>query len=448
MTRTVHFSGAFMQSFTSVGPMLDVAALFSAIAVYSGRYLGIVMLAAFGITFTTIYVVSSLASRYENNGGYFFFAGKVHGKFSGVSVAVIYLLYSVLVIPNISIFVSFFSLAFIDMPVSTIPYWLYLFPIVFILIITGIISFGLTHSIRYTVAAGTVELLFMVVLNFLFLIHTHGHVIIAVPSSMGDLGSVFTGVIFGVLAFAGSGSSIFISENTVNGHRTVPKGISFAFVVTGIILVSTAFIMFSFLGPTGFSTYTENPSYVGSAIHVAFGSVVYYAYGAVAILSAINLSVAYGNALFSAVRKMIADHIVPLSQYSKTTKTLSFIALEIAIAEISVVFLGSLYAFLLLAGIVSLAYMVVHVIAASTLIRLKSGKKEITKLILAAVSATVLIITFSFSIFYDLTGGFIDTLTATAFLVIVFISFATVLLLRNNRTNWYRKITFDENSTT
>jgi amino acid transporter len=400
----IKFKGAFMQSFTSVGPMLDIAALFSAIAVYAGLYLGFVMILAFLITSGIMYVVYSLASRFRSNGGYYFFAASSFGKGVGVVVSIMYVAYAVLVVPDISLFVSYFITYLLPLGPSQIQVMIYIVPIIFLMVVCGIVSLGLGRSIKYTVLAGAVEFLFIVAIDILFLYRAHG---ILVPTFSGSTPflSIFSGVVFGVLAFAGNGSSIFLSEDTENSRETIPRGIKYSYIATGLLMIISAFSMVSFLGQTGIAAYTSDPIYITTAIRSDLSYAVYVAFALIAVLSATNLSVSYTNALLNNLRKMVVHEIIPFSWFGRTYMLLTVVFLGGCIVVASTYYLGPVNAFIVIAAVVSIAYMVLHLIAAFSLMKI-SGKNLTSKGFIAALgSAILLAVTILFSLISDATPG-------------------------------------------
>lgn len=442
VSHQVTLIGSVMQSFTSIGPMLDVAALFSAIAFYSGAFLGLVMVIAFLVTFTTIYVVYALSSRFQSNGGYYFFIGKILGKKAGISVSIMYVVYAILVIPNISLFVSFFTASYVHFSPMTMLLWRYLIPLLFLLSVTGIVSQGLGRSIKYTVAAGSLELFFLLALDFLFFSKTHTFSIPLFPNSSTQLMSALSGIVFGVLAFAGSGSSIFLSEDTVNGSKTVPRGLKYSYVGTGILLILSAFALVSFLGSHGIELYSLNPFYVGISIRKTLGTWVYLIFGIMAVISATNLSVAYGNALFNAIRKMVHHSILPSLGLSSGQMMLLFVVMEGIIIEVTSLFLGNITGFLMLAGIVSFSYMAVHIIAGMSLVKLSVLSRKIWRISAALASTIILSITFVFSVIADSSPGQPTRISELAFLLVITGTLLITTMGLSSFQRWYSRIDF------
>jgi amino acid transporter len=441
----ITFNGSFMQSFTSVGPMLDVAALFSAIALYSGTFIGLVMVIAFGITFTTMYVVYSLSSRFQSNGGYYFFTGKILGKGPGVAISLIYVVYAMLVIPDISFFVSYFTLSYVNSFSFLAEIWVYAVPLVFLLCVVGIVSLGIGRSIKYTIAAGSLELLFLLILDILFFSKGQPLAFPIIPKTETGLLSVFSGVVFGVLAFSGNGSSIFLSEDTVNGIKTVPKGITYSYVVTGVMLILSAFALTSFLGVAGIASYSSSPFFVVISIRKTLGTVVYLIFGIMAIVSATNLSVSYGNALFNAMRKMTVHYIFPNIGLGPKKMLILFVLVEGVIIETSTFFYGSVTAFIIVAAIVSFSYMIVHIVAGISLVKLSAITRKFRGMIPAILSTLILSTTFVFSVVADSSSG----LPGLVSIIVVAVMAAMVLLITvvgvSVSPRWYSRITFSEN---
>ena len=328
MEHKVGFSGSFMQSFTSIGPMLDIAALFSAIAVYSGPYLGIVMLISFFAALTTIYVVWNLSKRFQSNGGYYLFAGKTLGKGVGITTSFVYAAYALLVIPNIALFVSFFILHLFSVTAPAATILSFGIPLLFLLVLFGIISLGLGRSIKYTIGAGIVEMVFIVLLDILFLKNAASFSFRIFPTTMSGAYSVFSGVVFGILAFAGMESPLYLSEDTRKRSSTVPRALIFSYAITGILLIVSAFSIMAYLGKAGLAAYTSNPFYLNSSIRSSFGMTAYTMFAILAILSSMNLCVAYSNAVLNEIRRMVKDGILWKISTSNHSIILLFFLLE------------------------------------------------------------------------------------------------------------------------
>ena len=445
MEQSVTFTGSFMQSFTSIGPLLDIAALFSAIAVYSGPYLGTVMLISFLAAFTTVYVIWSLSKHFQSNGGYYLFAGKILGKSVGVSVSFLYVIYALLVVPNIALFVSFFILHFFALNSELSFILSYVVPLLFIFGVTGIVSQGLGKSIKYTIAAGATELIFILILDVLFLTHAVSFSFPILPTTNLETYSVFSGVVFGILAFAGMGSPVFLSEDTKKGVVTIPRALKYSYLVTGIVLVISAFSMMAFLGINGILTYSSNPFYVNDSIRVSFGVWAYAMFAVLAVLSSMNLSVAYSNSLLNAIRRMSKDGILPKKVQNNSSLILVFVVFEVVMITLANAFLGNFLGFVVIAAIVSFSFMAIHIIVGVSLIRLSIKLREGIKLLAASASVLILTVTIAFSFIADSSPGNPARISIIAFLTVVVISASVAYLGSTSSKSWYGKINIMNN---
>ncbi|MGC8562043.1 MAG: APC family permease [Thermoplasmata archaeon] len=437
MEKRVTFSGSFMQSFTSIGPMLDIVALFSAIAVYSGPYLGIVMLISFFSAMTTVYVIWNLSKRFQSNGGYYLFAGKTLGKGSGIFVSMVYAGYALLVIPNIALFASFFILHLVPLGTQFSTLLSYLVPLIFLLFLFGIISQGLGTSIKYTVGAGMTELVFVIVLDILFLKNATTFSFPLIPANLSGVYSVFSGVVFGILAFAGMESPVYLSENTRQSGSVVPKALVYSYLATGVLLVISAFSIMAFLGLNGLSTYSSNPFFVDSSVHAAFGTTVYALFAILAVLSSMNLSVAYSNSVLNEIRRMGEDGILSRITILKKRPILFFVLLETTVIVVTNFFLGNFLGFIVIAAVVSFSYMTIQLMGGLSLLKLTVKSKEKKALIVSLVSLLVIGITVVFSSIADLSPGSPTRSSIIIFIAIVIASVFVSYLGRTKLREWY-----------
>ncbi|MEM0135161.1 MAG: APC family permease [Thermoplasmatales archaeon] len=440
MQRGVTFSGSFMQSFTSIGPMLDIVALFSAIAVYSGPYLGIVMLISFFSAMTTIYVVWTLSKRFQSNGGYYLFAGKTLGKGAGIAVSLVYAGYALLVIPNIALFVSFFILHLISLSTQFAALLSYLVPLTFLLLIFGIVSQGLGRSIKYTVGAGLAELIFVICLDILFLRNATTFSFPIVPANLSGVYSVFSGVVFGILAFAGMESPVYLSENTKKSGLTVPKALIYSYLATGVLLVISAFSILAFLGLNGIRSYSSNPFFVGSTVRSTFGPVTYVLFAALAVLSSLNLCVAYSNSVLNEIRRMTEDGILSKMITGGQRPILMFVLLEAAVIVVANFFMGNFLGFVVIAAVVSFSYMAIQLMGGFSLIKLSIRSKEMKETAIASLSVVIVGITVVFSFMADISPGSPTRLSILLFVVILIVSVLVSYVGRIRARPWYDRI--------
>jgi amino acid transporter len=365
MQEDVTLSRSVFQSFSSIGPMLDVVAIFSLITIYSGIFLPVVVAISFLISFTTINSVVYLSRRYRSNGGYYSYAGSIFGKPAGLFTGFLYVAYSFLVLPDI----VFFDTSFLG---SVFPAFIHLYTVkifvsvIFVVSPLILVSLGLKRSILYTIAAGVSELAFILVLGILLMVY-RDPVPAVYTAQANPVVSVFQGLIFGILAFSGGASSIFLSENTRNGKKTVPRALLISYLATGssMIFVSVGIVLF--LG-NSISLYSQNPIYLitdaDSRISIVLGIFVI----SFVILSSLNLTVSYMNALRNSVRKMIRDGIIP-GGLSFTGTTAGFVLSSMCVSIPTVIvmsyFYGFLVSFTIIATLVSSFYVTIHIIVNS-----------------------------------------------------------------------------------
>ncbi|MEM0141492.1 MAG: APC family permease [Thermoplasmatales archaeon] len=437
MREAVTFAGSFMQSFTSMGPMLDIVALFSAIAFYSGIYLGIVMLLSFCSALSAMYVIKSLSKKFQSNGGYYLFAGEALGKDIGIFTSFIYTSYALLTIPSISLFVSYFVLNTFLKGTHFAAFFNYIIPFAFLLSIVGIVYLGLGRSIKYTLVAGIIEFAFITILDVLFFKHGTASVLSIFPVNLHAVTSVFTGVVFGVLVFSGMESPVYLSENTEERRRTVPRALVYSYLATGFLLVISAFSILLFLGSEGLEKYTSSPLVIENHIRIIFGPAVYILFLILAILSSLNLCVAYSNSVLNEIRRMSEDRILPMIRGNWKNIVITYFILEGAIGLIANVFLGSFLGFVVIAAIVSFSYMAVQFIGGLSLIWLSANSGRIKPFLIALFSVIVISLTLIFSLYIDIFGNGPTRISIVAFLIILIVSFSISYAGKVEFPEWY-----------
>lgn len=361
----------FIQSFSSIGPMLDIVALFSVIAVYSGPFLPVVMLLSFLAGYTSILTVRRFAATYSSNGGYYSFAGISLGKTFGIFTAIIYLVYAFLVLPDISSFVAGFIYSSLSMavhiPVISEP----IIAISFATIAVLVVSRGFRVSMKYTIAAGVLEIAAVIGFSALFF-SLRSPAIPSISFTTGSISMIWTGFVFGILAFSGSGSSVFISDNVSKPRKTIPRSLILSYTFSGIMMFASSMSVLFFLGNTGFQQYSTTPYFILSYIDGRAGFIVSFLFSVVGTLSAFNLSVAYLNASANSFERMRRDALIPTSfRFSKVRNLFLIMGLfvTVIISGVSYITTGYFFAFETLAGVVSLSYIIVHLVLNAASVR-------------------------------------------------------------------------------
>ncbi|MEM4213514.1 MAG: APC family permease, partial [Thermoplasmatales archaeon] len=403
----------------------------------SGIYLGLVMLLSFCSALSAMYVTQSLSKKFQSNGGYYLFAGEALGKDIGIFASFIYTSYALLTIPSISLFVSYFVLSTFLKGIHFAALFAYIIPLVFLISTVGIVYLGLGRSIKYTLVAGVIEFVFITILDVLFFKNASASIPPIFPVNLHDVASVFTGVVFGILVFSGMESPVYLSENTERRLRTVPRALVYSYLTTGILLVISAFSILLFLGSEGLEKYVSSPLVIENFIHIILGPVVYILFLILAILSSLNLCVAYSNSVLNEIRRMSEDGILPIVLGNWRNIVITFFILEGGIGLIANVLLGNFLGFVVIAAIVSFSYMAVQFIGGLSLIWLSANSGQIKSLLIASLSVIIISLTLIFSLYIDIFGNGPTRISLVAFLVILIVSFSISYVGKTKFPDWY-----------
>jgi amino acid transporter len=429
----VNLKEAVMQSFTSIGPMLDFIALFSIIALYSGSMLPFVVIFSFLLSYFTLYTIYSFSKAYVTNGGYYSYAGNGLGKGAGFLVLILYIGYSVLTVPNISIFISGFLYSIMGIFGFHGPDLEFLFLLVFTGSVYLVVSRGLRASIKYTLVAGLLEIAFVIFMSIIFIIfRSPGFSFSGIKFSFNPF---FFGVIFGILAFSGGGSSIFLSEETSKAHMNTPKSLLISFTISGLIMVFSAFALLMFAGYHGLSLYESNSFYITELVKSRLGVPFLIVFSIFGLMSAFNLSVSYLNAFVHMMPKFYNDFNIT-KDFSRNKFMAGLFIFSIIISLIAIHYAGFFNSFVIIAGLISFMYIIIHIISNISLIRIFRRQK----FFLPFISSLILAIAFILS-FYGNTGYF----AVINYLLLGYILFSTMLVIymKKVRHSFYNNIKFE-----
>jgi len=403
--------------------MLDLIAVFPLIAIFAGRGLPYAVIISFLISFTTINTTYQLSRKYSTNGGYYSYTGKVLGKLPGLFIALNYLAYSVVVLLAIGSFGGYFIYSALnDFGNASSTVLTLVFSLAFISIVFGIVLLGLRKSLRFTLIAGTAEAAFILLISLFMVLKPISQSTAIFPSFMPD-GNFFTGVIFGILAFSGSGSSIFLSEDSRDPKRTPATGLALSFLIAGLIMIIASFAVVSFLG-NGIASYAANPAALLLYIQQKFGFVILFPAVLFLILSAMNLSVSYLNALLRSTAKMFSDHIFRGSGLKKSDNT--FMAILLAILSttcILAVIYGSYTSFVYMSSLAGLFFITVHSFSNIALIKQKGS--ILFSMILPVASLLFLVTVFVVSV-----NGFLSGFPDIVYMYLLILLFIVLALLQ------------------
>ena len=435
--KPVGLGHSVMQSFTSIGPMLDLIAVFPLIAIFAGNDLPYAVIISFLISFTTINTTYQLSRRYSTNGGYYSYAGKVLGKLPGLFIALNYLAYSVIVLLAIGSFGGYFIYTSLnDFSSASNAVLTLVFSLAFILAVFGIVLLGLRRSLKFTLIAGTAEAAFILLISLFMILKPIDQSSVIFPSFIPD-GNFFTGVIFGILAFSGSGSSIFLSEDSRNPKRTPATGLALSFLIAGLVMIIASFAVVSFLG-NGIASYVANPAALLLYVQQKFGFVILLPAVIFLVLSAMNLSVSYLNALLRSLRKMFSDHIFRGLGVEKGGKI--FLAILLAILLTTVILsliYGSYTSFVYMSSLAGLFFITVHSFSNAALIKQKGS-------IFFAMILPVASLIFLVTVFVVSVSGFLSEFPDIVYMYVLILLFIVLALFQARASKqFYNAIEFN-----
>ncbi|MHB8372317.1 MAG: APC family permease [Thermoplasmataceae archaeon] len=434
--KVIDYKRSLMQSFSSIGPFLDIAAIFASIIIVSSILMPFEVLVAFLISYSSIYSIYYISSQRSNNGGYYSFVGKSLGKGFGILTAILYVFYSSMVLPNISLFIAnFISSATLNIGFSfSFQNDIYAIFFSFLTIIT--VSKGLKFSSLFTLVLGILEICIMGFYIIFFAVSGNGVVnIIQNP----NLQSFFIGIMFGMVIFAGSGSSIFISENTNEPTKTVPKAIIVSYTLSGIILVLAAFSMENFLGISGSILYANSGGTYILVKLMNYSVWLFIIFLSLTVISGFNLAVSFLRALIQVLKRMRVDKIIPswnLKIKDESGDLLLILILNIFIIGIANI-IGFFNLFLILLTLVAISYLLIHIITSFAVIRDSVSGLKIKGILIPTASSILL----STVLYYELT--FEANIYANAvMLAVVSISVIIVLILNKINKNFILRLSF------
>jgi amino acid transporter len=347
-----------------------------------------------------------------------------------------------MVVPDISLFEGGFlssglSYGGISFPLSAVilSFVFALSPILFTMT-------GISNGLRYTVAAGFIEIAFVLTRSTFFL---HGGTLTIKPFEITSdrIYYVWTGLVFGILAFSGSGSSVFISRNVSSPRKNIPRAIISSYTVSGLIMVISAYSLVIFLGNGGLLPYETTPYYIGTAIASRFGISALYALIAVVVFSGFNLCTSYLNAFLNAVETASDGNLFGKRMREKVQRNHYLIAVfaatvvSITAAEL---YTGFFNMFVVIAGAVSLSYICVHVVLNFSIVRnTKAMGKKLSAV--SIVSSFALIAALYYSVDSNLSSD-----PATNYIVLAAVALAaSVTLIMHLRPGYFMNVSLRSN---
>ncbi len=406
------------QSFGSVGPALNFIALLPLIAYFSGTMMTLVVVIAFLISFISFMPIIFFSSRISDGSGYSAYAMYSLGLRVAIFTGLVYIMYSFLVIPNIIMFSSFFVQSFI---ISVNKIFL---DLIFAAILLLLLAFPLLKrrnlAISVITAIGMIEILGILVLSIAMII-MRSHSAVSTVSTSVFSGNFWEGVLIGVLMFSGSGSGIFLFNRSGVPSSRLNRTLIVSYIITGIIMIFAAYALTVFLG-SNINSYSLNPVILLKILGSDMGSIVPLLLLALLLLSSYNLMLSYSHALMN-MYENFQGRILRKIKYVKSGKFITILlAVDVSIILISRSTIGFYNAFVVIAEVVSLSYVIVHLIVGISLFNSSKfsggirsvGLLSVTLLFIAMIGSLIN----SSSLFY---------LTILSFIVIILISiFGTI----------------------
>ena len=406
------------QSFGSVGPALNFVALLPLIAYFSGTMMTLVVVIAFLISFISFMPIIFFSSRISDGSGYSAYAMYSLGLRVAIFTGLVYIMYSFLVIPNIIMFSSFFVQSFI---ISVNKIFL---DLIFAAILLLLLAFPLLKrrnlAISVITAIGMIEILGILVLSIAMII-MRSHSAVSTVSTSVFSGNFWEGVLIGVLMFSGSGSGIFLFNRSGVPSSRLNRTLIVSYIITGIIMIFAAYALTVFLG-SNINSYSLNPVILLKILGSDMGSIVPLLLLALLLLSSYNLMLSYSHALMN-MYENFQGRILSKIKYVKSGKFITILlAVDVSIILISRSTIGFYNAFVVIAEVVSLSYVIVHLIVGISLFNSSKfsggirsvGLLSVTLLFIAMIGSLIN----SSSLFY---------LTILSFIVIILISiFGTI----------------------
>jgi amino acid transporter len=407
-----------LQSFASVGPALNFVALFPVIVLFSGSDLFIATSLGFAISFLAFLPVLFFSSKIRKGGGYSSYTYASLGKTAGIYTGFLYIFYSFLVIPDILMFMSFFLQSYFDINDKIPADLIIIFSIILILSIP--VLKGKNATTKSISFLGIIEISGIVIISILMLLFsTNSH--IKITSDFIVNSNFWEGVMLSILMFSGSGSGIFLSERTKIKDKDFMKPLISAYIISGIVMILASFALTAFIG-NEISSYSNNPALILTLISSRIAPIISFILLALLLLSSYNLMLSYSNALIHMFGSFKRD-ILSLGTSQRESKIFFlFILVDILLIVLSRFTIGFYSAFLIIAEVVSIMYVVVHLIVSTAATKYSDFSKR--QKVISIISLILLI--------SALTGSILNTstyfyVTITAVLIILIVSsFLTV----------------------
>ena len=414
------------QSFSSIGPMLDFIALLPIMALFAGSELPEATIMAFLISLVALAPVIGFSSSRLTNGGYADYVETGLGKFAGGFAGMVYIFYSILVLPNIIMFLASFLFSFYSIPAEFRILFDAVFTVSYLLLMFIPLSRGLSLTIKPIIALGVLEIGSMLLTCALLLSYSSVN---GLPVSTGTNfsgGSFWEGVMIGILMFSGGGSGIFLSGESLERRASTPRSLFYAYITSGAALILASLSIAWFTG-SQIGVYAGNPAFLLSRIGSIWSPVLVTVMIILLLSSGFNLTLSFGNALLQMMGTFLPEHLG--MKKSRLTLSMIIVSVPIPILLVSRIYFSFFASFLFIAEMVSMLYVVVHVLVGFSYAR--KGKNPLYR-IMGAISSVLLVIAISISI---MSSGIPELYLGIIFAAILLIAFLNEFLVQ---ISWYQ----------
>jgi amino acid transporter len=200
-------------------------------------------------------------------------------------------------------------------------------------------------------------------------------------------------------------------------------------------MVFSAFALLMFAGYHGLSLYESNSFYITELVKSRLGVPFLIVFSIFGLMSAFNLSVSYLNAFVHMMPKFYNDFNIT-KDFSRNKFMAGLFIFSIIISLIAIHYAGFFNSFVIIAGLISFMYIIIHIISNISLIRIFRRQK----FFLPFISSLILAIAFILS-FYGNTGYF----AVINYLLLGYILFSTMLVIymKKVRHSFYNNIKFE-----
>ncbi len=417
--------------------MLNIFGLFPVIVTMTMGYSFAVVAISIFLGFLSVYTGYTFSKFMRTNGGYYSYVGKFMGKGLGIFTAFIYFFYSILALPSVILFLVYFSGYVFPGGLPGGIYGEIILSLLFAMAIMAVFKSGFRQTMRFIMILSAMEIAVVLIFTLYVAIFFSTSSVAYTPPSQ-----ILGALPFGILAFAGIGSSIFLSEDSVKWKKTVNRSILYSFLALALLMALPAAAISYRMETAAELAYAADPLslFVQSG---TFGRILGMLMMIIAMTSAFNLSLGYLNAFRHAVLKMVSDHIIS-ERYSLFSSNLWITVLAIAMPVVIILeaAAGSYNGFVIITGAVGLAFLLVHSVANSALIRFFTGRHAYLRAAIPVFST----ITFIFIILQETMMGGIVKYSAYAVICMVIISAAAVAMKKYVWASSYSKTGFSEAS--